>query len=127
MTLRAAIVFEDGTIDYDTLIDERVCDCCQTSGTMTSSGPVITYRDRSDEEIRDMSVVRKVNGSWSAPAAINNDEWEITGCPVNGPRMTSFSNGLAVAWFTAAGGKAQVKVAFSDDSGASFKWTECLS
>ncbi|MBX2828924.1 MAG: hypothetical protein KTR22_12230, partial [Flavobacteriaceae bacterium] len=26
MTLRAAIVFEDGTIDYDTLLDDKVCD-----------------------------------------------------------------------------------------------------
>jgi len=120
MTIRTALLDMNGELSEEAQLDERTCDCCQTGGTMTASGPVISYRDRSEDEIRDMSVVRKVNGSWSAPMAIHDDEWKIAGCPVNGPRMASFSNSIAVAWFTAAGGKAKVKMAFSNDAGASF-------
>ena len=35
-------------------IDARVCDCCQTDAAMTSEGAVLIYRDRSDDEIRDL-------------------------------------------------------------------------
>jgi hypothetical protein len=122
MTLRAAIVFEDGSIDYDTLLDERVCDCCQTS---TAIGPndviLVAYRDRTDDEIRDISVVRwQMETGWSNPMTIGNDNWKIPGCPVNGPSIATYGDGVAVAWFTAADEKAKVQVAFSHDTGVSF-------
>ena len=48
-------------------------------------GPVAVYRDRSPEEIRDISVVRLVDGVWTEPAPVHADNWMIEGCPVNGP------------------------------------------
>ena len=120
MTLRAAIVFEDGTIDYDTLIDERVCDCCQTSVTIGPNDEiVVAYRDRSEDEIRDISVVKwETETGWSKPKTIGNDNWNIEGCPVNGPSIDSNGNTIALAWFTGDEGK--VKVAFSTDTGTTF-------
>ncbi|NNL79904.1 MAG: exo-alpha-sialidase, partial [Flavobacteriaceae bacterium] len=53
MTLRSAIIDPSGLKQSDLLIDERVCDCCQTAMAMTSNGPIIVYRDRSETEIRD--------------------------------------------------------------------------
>ena len=88
---------------------------------MTSSGPVIVYRDRSEEEMRDMSFVKFVGNDWSEPKMVNSDGWKIAGCPVNGPRIAAFENSAATAWFTAAEGIAKVKVAFMDDSGESFQ------
>ena len=120
MTIRTAVLNMEGDLSEEMELDNRVCDCCQTSGVMTASGPVISYRDRSSDEIRDVSVVRKVNKKWSSPVTINNDEWKIAGCPVNGPRMATNSNSVAIAWFTASGGEARVKMAFSEDSGGSF-------
>ena len=48
------------------------------------------------------------------------DGWEISGCPVNGPSIAASGRRLAVAWFTAANDVSRVKLAFSDDAGASF-------
>ena len=44
----------------------------------------------------------------------------IPGCPVNGPALAVSGDRLAIAWYTAPKGDAQVKVAFSKDVGASF-------
>lgn len=117
MTIRAATLDMQGELTNEVELDSRVCDCCQTGGTITSSGPVITYRDRSDEEVRDMSYVSRVNNQWSEPTSIANDNWKIPGCPVNGPRITSIGNTIASAWFTAANGEAKVKASFNIGKG----------
>ncbi len=62
MTIRSAIIKADGTLKNEVELDDRVCDCCQTGGATTTNGPIFVYRDRSEEEIRDMSIVRWVNG-----------------------------------------------------------------
>lgn len=121
MTIRTAALDMDGNLTNEAELDSRVCDCCQTGGVMTPNGPVVVYRDRSEEEMRDMSFVRFVGNDWSEPKAVNSDGWKIAGCPVNGPRIAAYENTTATAWFTAAEGIAKVKVAFMDDSGASFQ------
>ena len=122
MTLRGAIVFEDGTIAYDTLLDNRICDCCQTGVTIGPNDEIIAaYRDRSDDEIRDISIVRwQMEGGWSKPQTIGNDNWKIPGCPVNGPAIDAFGSNVAVAWYTAADDSPKVQVAFSQDIGVTF-------
>ncbi|MEQ9403587.1 MAG: exo-alpha-sialidase [Cyclobacteriaceae bacterium] len=112
MTIRTAVLNMQGNLTEETELDSRVCDCCQTGGIMTSAGPVVVYRDRSDEEIRDMSFVRKINGNWTAPQPINEDGWKIAGCPVNGPRIAALGDQLVSAWFTAANETPTVKAAF---------------
>ncbi|MDX1629030.1 MAG: exo-alpha-sialidase, partial [Fulvivirga sp.] len=120
MTVRAAVVAPDGEKLEEWELDSRVCDCCQTTAAITDDGPIVAYRDRSAEEIRDMSIVRYVNGSWTEPTVIHEDNWKIAGCPVNGPRLSAVGNHVAVGWFTAADGKPSVNVKFSEDGGASF-------
>lgn len=120
MTLRGAVVTSEGAIIQDTQLDERVCDCCQTSATMTPNGPVVVYRNRSQEEIRDIDIVRWENGSWTAPITIVADDWYLPGCPVNGPAIDAFGENLAVAWYTAAGDNSRVIISFSEDSGKTF-------
>jgi len=121
MSLRAAVIDATGTKINEWELDNKTCDCCQTTAAITSNGPVVVYRDRSDEEIRDMSIVRLVNNEWTTPQLVHKDEWKITGCPVNGPRISSIDNQVAVAWFTAAGDTAKVKVAFSANGGETFE------
>ncbi|MCB9352367.1 MAG: hypothetical protein H6573_33500 [Lewinellaceae bacterium] len=120
MTLRTAEFDRDGNLFEESELDNRICDCCQTDAVLASQGPVVVYRDRSEHEIRDIGIVRKVNGEWTNPHLIHADNWEISGCPVNGPAVAANGDLLAVAWFTSAGGKGVVKVAFSGDAGATF-------
>lgn len=121
MTLRGALLDKTGIKTKEWELDPRICDCCQTSIAITSNGPVVVYRDRSTEEIRDMSIVRFINGEWTEPKTIFADQWKIAGCPVNGPRADAIGNHLAVAWFSMKENKGQVKVIFSEDGGATFK------
>ncbi|MEX2350535.1 MAG: hypothetical protein WD554_06615, partial [Flavobacteriaceae bacterium] len=120
MTLRAAIVNPDGNLEKEFLLDESVCDCCQTSAARTNAGIVVVYRDRSEKEIRDISLVKYEDEMWTLPETVHNDNWEIAGCPVNGPRVDAFGNTLAAAWFTAVEGQSKVQVVFSKDGGTEF-------
>ena len=121
MTLRAAMLNKKGMKTNEWELDGRICDCCQTSIAITENGPVVIYRDRSEGEIRDMSIVRFINGEWTKPKTIFPDQWKIAGCPVNGPRADAIKNNLVIAWFSMPENKAQVKIIFSDDGGATFK------
>ena len=120
MTLRTATLGHDGTLAEEAELDNRICDCCQTSAAATANGVIVAYRDRSDEEIRDIAVIRLDQEGWSEPRTVHDDGWEIAGCPVNGPAVAADSARVAVAWFTAAGDTPRVRVAFSSDEGATF-------
>ena len=119
--LRSTTVGKDGTLGKDIPLDLRACSCCQTSGAITGNGTVlIAYRDRTADEIRDISIVRRQNGIWSDPINVHADGWEISGCPVNGPAISAQQTDAVVAWFTGADNIATIKVAFSEDSGITF-------
>jgi len=120
MTLFTALIDTSGLVSDETMLDNRTCDCCQTAAALTENGPVVVYRDRSENEIRDISIIRYENGAWTAPMSIFKDEWMIAGCPVNGPAISAHKNKLAVAWFTGKNKKGEVKVIFSSNGGRTF-------
>ena len=121
MTLRYAEVRKGGALRSEALLDARVCECCQTSAAMTAQGPVVVYRDRSQQEVRDIFIARRVKGKWSDPRPVSSDGWKIAGCPVNGPSVAASGQDVVVAWFTAADNTGRVKLARSKDAGASFE------
>ena len=121
MQLWTSTISSEGVVSADSQLDPRTCSCCQTSAVVADSGTlIVAYRDRTEAEIRDISILRQVDGVWSDPAVVSADGWEISGCPVNGPAIDSNGGRTAVAWFTAADNLPKVSVAFSDDDGASF-------
>ena len=120
MSLVHTTLTGDGRLGPETVLDDRVCDCCQTDVARAGDAVVVVYRDRSEKEVRDISFVRYAGGRWSAPRPVAADNWEINGCPVNGPAVAAEGSTVAVAWFTAAGDKPIVKVAFSGDAGETF-------
>ncbi len=120
MTLRYAAIDADGKLSDETQLDDRVCECCQTSAALTSEGALAVYRDRSGKEIRDIHFVSRQQGNWGTPSPVHSDNWEINGCPVNGPSVAADGKRVAVAWYTGANDTPRVKAAFSDDAGASF-------
>ena len=120
MTLRYVECGPNGELERPALLDPRVCECCQTSMAQTSEGLVLVYRDRSDDEVRDIGLVREVGGVWSKPQTVGGGRWKIPGCPVNGPSVAASGRQVAVAWFTASGGEARVQFARSSDAGATF-------
>jgi hypothetical protein len=120
MALRYAAIDASGKLSDEAVLDERICECCQTSAALTDEGPIIVYRDRSETEVRDNYFVRRQGEKWSAPRAIGVDNWEISACPVNGPSISADGRRVAAAWFTEEGSDPRVHVAFSADAGANF-------
>ena len=120
MMLMSTTIAADGKLGPEVTLDDRTCDCCQNTVAMTSAGPIVAYRNRTNDEIRDIYVTRRVGGKWTAGVPVFNDNWKIAACPVNGPALAASGNRVVLAWFTGASDTAKVKVAFSNDAGARF-------
>lgn len=120
MMLVATTLQPDGTLGPEVRLDERTCDCCQNAAAVTTNGPIVAYRNRSADEIRDIYVARRVGGKWTTGVPVYNDNWKIAACPVNGPALAAREKRVALAWFTAPSDSARVNVSFSDDAGATF-------
>ena len=119
MTLRFAEFLSDGSRVREFVLDSKVCDCCQTAVVNTPKGLLAAYRDRSDNEFRDISLVRP-EAVKPEPRDFSKDGWKINACPVNGPALASRGDIVSSAWFTMGGGKARVKAAVSNDGGDTF-------
>ncbi len=116
--LYARILGETGP---DVLVDPAVCDCCQTTlAAFLDGGALLAYRARTAEEVRDIRTARFRGKSWDEPRPLNNDDWRLAGCPVNGPRLAADGGRVAVAWFTAADNDPRVLASYSPDAGARF-------
>lgn len=110
------------TQSAETIVNTRVCECCQTAVATTDEGPVVAFRDRSPREIRDISVSRLEQDTWTPERPLHVDNWEIEACPVNGPALSARGRTVAAAWFTVKDDNGQAFAAFSTDSGRS--WSE---
>jgi hypothetical protein len=120
MTLRFASYDRQWKQTADMPIDLRVCECCPTTAAVTADGILTAFRNRSDEEIRDIYVSRFAAGQWSEPRAVHDDGWQIKACPVNGPMLSARGRNVVIAWFNAKEGEGHVFVAFSNDAGRTF-------
>lgn len=120
MMLVMTSVSPSGAAAPERVLDERVCDCCQTSLATASGGPVVVYRDRLDGEIRDIGVIRWADSGWTRGTLVHRDNWKIDACPVNGPAIAADGRRVVVAWFTSAGDTSRVYLAQSEDGGATF-------
>jgi hypothetical protein len=101
-------------------VDLNVCECCPTTAAVTSDGPIAAFRNRTDDEVRDIYVSRFEGGKWTEPKAVHNDGWKINACPVNGPMLSARGRNVALAWFNAKDDQGHAFVAFSRDAGRSF-------
>lgn len=117
MTLRSAEITRSGEILNKNVIDDAVCECCQTALHMAGNQAVVVYRNRTEYEIRDIATSRYnfEEGKWTTPQIVHDDNWEIAGCPVNGPRVVGNQDKTAVIWFTAANSEMKSQVAVADN------------
>ena len=120
MQLRANGFDMDLQRGTDSVLDAMTCDCCQTDVAMTSKGPLLVYRDRTEAEIRDIAVVRRTDGTWGAPVMVHADGWKIAGCPVNGPAIAATGNDAVVGWYSEGGDAPALRLARTTDAGDTF-------
>lgn len=119
MTLRAAHFDRRGK-QAEQEIDASTCDCCQTDAAIAGDAALVAYRDRAEDEVRDIFVARFAGGRWQAPVRVHADGWVMPACPVNGPAIAARGDRAWVAWYTGAGGQPSVRLAASTDGGRRF-------
>lgn len=117
MTLRYAAFDSAWKQTTDVEIDHKVCECCPTTAVATSDGVLAAFRDRSDDEVRDIAVSRLENGKWTTATAVAADNWKLDFCPVNGPMLTARGRNVVATWFTVKNDQGQAYAAFSSDAG----------
>ena len=120
MSIRFGTFAADWTQTAETAVDLRVCECCPTAAAVTDDGVIAAFRNRSDDEVRDIYVARLENGKWTEPVAVHQDGWRIPACPVNGPVLSARGREVAIAWFTGRADQPRAFAAFSKDAGRSF-------
>ena len=120
MSLRFGAFGTDRKQVSDTALDLRVCECCPTAVAVTSDGPIVAYRDRSPEEVRDIYISRLENGKWTEPKPVHADGWRVPACPVNGPALSARGRDVAIAWFNAKDDQPKSFAALSSDAGRTF-------
>ncbi len=120
MSLYATTFDQKGSMGKEIALDHRICDCCQTDAVNTAQGLIVVYRDRSENEVRDIYITRELDGKWTIPTPVFVDNWQIKACPVNGPAIAAEGENVAITWFTAAEDIPKVQIVFSNDYGTSF-------
>ncbi|MBI2185819.1 MAG: exo-alpha-sialidase [Acidobacteria bacterium] len=117
MTLRYAAFDSAWKQVADVDIDHKTCECCQTAAAVTADGVLTAYRDRDNDEVRDIGVSRLEGGTWTPATIVARDNWKIDFCPVNGPSLAARGRDAVVAWFTVKNERGQAYAAFSNDAG----------
>lgn len=120
MSLRGGIIDSSGLVVEDYELDSMTCDCCQTATVLGAQGPMVFYRDRTVEEVRDIKHVGFSQNGAGSPAILHDDQWQINACPVNGPAVAGLGNDIAVAWYSGKDSQFDIKLKISSDGGINF-------
>ena len=89
----------------ETVVDSMACQCCRTALHADQSGLIsVVYRDILPGSIRDISVATSQDGgdTFSSPVSFSFDQWNLDGCPHNGPDVVSDGQKIYTVWFTGA-------------------------
>lgn len=119
MSLRVATFDARLQRGHERELDTMTCDCCQTDVAMTARGPLLVYRDRTPDEIRDI-VAQRLDEPSTPGRIVHADAWKMPACPVNGPAVAARGGDAVVAWYTAANEVPMLKIARSTDAGTTF-------
>ncbi|GHA87935.1 sialidase family protein [Cognatilysobacter bugurensis] len=118
MTLRSARFDAALARTQERELDLSTCDCCQTDVAVAATGPVLAYRDRTADEIRDIRIAA-LDDTFQ-PHLVHADNWRMPACPVNGPSIDANARDVLVGWYTATGDTPTLRFARSSDGGATF-------
>jgi hypothetical protein len=136
MAQRSQLYFAEAAPDGASVeqpVVRGVCYCCKTSVALDPQGAVYAaWRQVYPGNIRDIAfAVARDGRTFEAPVRVSDDEWELNGCPEDGPSLVVDPDGAAhVAWptvVTSANGEPRKTLFFaSSGDGRSFTPREAL-
>jgi len=89
----------------ESVVDSLACQCCRTALYADSSGLIsVVYRDILPGSIRDISLATSRDGgiTFSNSISFSFDQWNLEGCPHNGPDVVSDGKKIYTTWYTGA-------------------------
>lgn len=102
-----AAIALDGAI-AESHIARDVCFCCKTAVGVGPSGRLmVAWRHIFPESMRDIAMATSTDGgrTFNQAVRVNEDKWQLSGCPDDGPAMAIDADGAAhLAWPTLVGG-----------------------
>lgn len=107
----------------DQRIAKNICSCCRTAVALDKDGlPVILARFVYPSNIRDLGMLKlTAEGKAGDPWRVTNDDWQIAGCPTQGPALSISNSGrYHMTWFTQGKARTGLFYAWSDDQGKTF-------
>jgi hypothetical protein len=97
------ILSPDGRV-VETLVATGVCFCCKTAVAVDARGAVYAaWRHIFPGSMRDIAFAKSIDGgrSFTPLVRVSEDNWQLNGCPEDGPAMAIENNGLIhLAWAT---------------------------
>ncbi|MDX1442514.1 MAG: sialidase family protein [Gammaproteobacteria bacterium] len=119
MTLRMGRFAADGERLLEQEIDGLTCDCCPTAAARQGDDSLVVYRDRDEQERRDIYLARISEDGEVQRREVHDDAWHMPACPVNGPAVATVDSATHILWFTGVDGKREIRYAVAPD-GKSF-------
>ncbi len=82
----------------------------------------MAWRNVTASQVRDIVIAASQDrgATWTAPALVSNDKWQIDGCPHSGPSLILRGNELVIAWFSAPDDRSRLFWSSSLDGGLHF-------
>jgi hypothetical protein len=109
----------DGRI-IENVIATGVCFCCKTAVAVDARGSVYAaWRHIFPGSMRDIAFARSTDGGrrFDAPVRVSEDNWELNGCPEDGPTLAVDQSGVIhIAWATVVNGGEPEKALFYSTS-----------
>jgi len=98
-----------------------ICPCCDVAAVRLPDGRDLVAFRNSDGGHRDIYLASgRAGGPFGKPAPLWLDNWELEGCPHDGPSLVLAGNRLWAAWMSAFSGRNRVYVASSGATDLSF-------
>jgi hypothetical protein len=85
-----------------------VCYCCKTAMAVTGDGSLYAaWRHVYPGNLRDIALTRSRDGgrTFSEPVRVSEDQWQLNGCPDDGPALAvDAADTIHIVWLTVIGG-----------------------
>lgn len=108
MSQFSGLYYASGSESAEREITKGVCYCCKTALIASPDGAIYSaWRHVYPGNIRDIAFTMSRDGgrSFTSPARVSADNWQLAGCPDDGPAMTLGRDGtIHLVWPTVIGG-----------------------
>jgi hypothetical protein len=102
----SSLYYWDGTTEQE--VAKGVCYCCKLAAGIGADGSLFAaWRHVYKGNIRDIAFVSSRDGgrTFSAPSRVSEDNWQLAGCPDDGPAVAVGPDGVMhLVWPTVIGG-----------------------